>query len=94
MSELLSIERKTIDEIGAALKEIKNTTESVKVGDLAGDIIKLKTTATASADKVFKDEEFLGVNGKEKGTFTLENELSTMSNLLDSIDALLLTKKD
>ena len=92
MSTYQKVKTSTLTSIGAAVQEIKNTTETVKVKDLSDTIKELK--GTASPDKVFAGEEFLGANGKEIGTFTIDSELANLNTLLTDIENLIETKKD
>ena len=92
MSIYQKVKTSTLYDIGDAVQEIKNTTETVKVKNLSTTIRELK--GTASPDKVFAGEEFLGANGKEIGTFTIDSELSNLDTLLTNIETLIETKKD
>lgn len=90
MSDIYRIEKATLDDLGAALKEVKNNTESSPVSNISSEIRNLKGTATA--DKVFAGEEFLGADGKQVGTFSIEAELSETDRLISDIETALASK--
>lgn len=90
MSELLRIELATLQDIGAALKDVKNTDDSVRVDAIGNNIRELKGTATS--DKVFAGETYLGANGVSQGTFTLEEELTEQETALSEIEEMLEAK--
>lgn len=90
MSELFRIKKETIDEIGSAVKELANISDTQYFGELGDTIRDLK--GTAIADKVFEGETFVGAEGKQTGSFTIVEELTEEDKLLSELEGLLSQK--
>lgn len=91
MDNLFRINKATLDDIGAAIKEVKNSDLSIPVSDVADNIRSFKETSS-TADTVFEGETFVGADGLSTGTFTIQEELTEQERLIEELEKAIINK--
>ena len=89
-------DREDIVNIANAVRSKTGITKGMTLGEMPNEISNIVSNdgidtsdATATADKIFKDESAYTAEGKVIGTFTIEDELSEQDNLISQIQTAL-----